>query len=145
MASLNTFLKQKGYTRIRLKRIATDHYELVAKINGQEGLFILDTGASATCVDSSCVSAFLLTPKENEVKAASATETGIHTQVAFKNKIEIGAWKRERTPIILFNLSQVNIALEEYNEGPFQGIIGADLLKKAKAIIDYENNWLYMK
>jgi hypothetical protein len=45
----------------------------------------------------------------------------------------------------LFNLSQVNVALEAYDEGPFQGIIGADLLKKAKAIIDYENNWLYMK
>ena len=145
MATLYAFLKQKGYTRIRLKRIATDHYELVAKINGQEGLFILDTGASATCVDISCVSTFLLTPKENEIKAASATETGIYTQVAVKNKIEIGTWKRERTPIILFNLSQVNVALEEYNEGPFQGIIGADLLKKAKAIIDYENNWLYMK
>ena len=51
MKRLEKILKEKKYIKIPLKRIATNHLELKAKINGVKGRFILDTGASNSCVD----------------------------------------------------------------------------------------------
>ena len=39
----------------------------------------------------------------------------------------------------------VNAALAEFNAIPVNGIIGADILKKGKAIIDYDKKCLYLK
>ena len=47
--------------------------------------------------------------------------------------------------LILFNLTHVNTALTTYNAKPVDGIIGADILKRGKAIIDYDKKYLYLK
>ena len=62
-----------------------------------------------------------------------------------KNKLKIGKWKKDKVPLILFNLTHVNTALLNYNSKPVDGIIGADILKKAKAIIDYDKRYVYLK
>jgi len=45
----------------------------------------------------------------------------------------------------LFNLTHVNTALTNHNSNPVDGIIGADILKKTSAIIDYNKKYLYLK
>ena len=50
MPSLKKFLKQKGFVSVKLSRTQTDHFEVKATLNGVTGSFILDTGASNTCV-----------------------------------------------------------------------------------------------
>ena len=67
------------------------------------------------------------------------------TQVSKKNHIKIGTWGKKNIVLILFNLTHVNTALVNHNSKPVDGIIGADILKKAKAIIDYEKKYLYLK
>ena len=47
--------------------------------------------------------------------------------------------------LVLFDLNHINSALNEREIQKVDGIIGADTLKKAKAIIDYESNKLYLK
>ena len=42
-------------------------------------------------------------------------------------------------------MSHVNEALKSYKTKPVDGIIGADVLLKGKAIIDYYNHYLYLK
>ena len=39
----------------------------------------------------------------------------------------------------------MNTGLINHNADPVDGIIGADILKKGKAIIDYEKKYLYLK
>ena len=67
------------------------------------------------------------------------------TQIAKKNNLKIGKWNQDKVALILFNLTHVNKALATYNSKPVDGIIGADILKKGKAIIDYEKKCLYLK
>ena len=38
-----------------------------------------------------------------------------------------------------------SILLINHNAEPVDGIIGADILKKGKAVIDYEKKYLYLK
>jgi hypothetical protein len=42
-------------------------------------------------------------------------------------------------------MSHINNALSEKKINPIEGIIGADILKKTKAILDYNLNNLYLK
>ena len=145
MASLKSFLKEKGYRKIPLTYTATRHLEVKAKINKIEGTFILDTGASSTCVGFEAVSHFNLLAEESEVKAAGAGATDMLTQIAQKNVIEIKGWKKKKVDLVLFDLRHVNDALVNHKAEKVQGIIGADLLKKGKAIIDYKSMSLYLK
>ena len=59
--------------------------------------------------------------------------------------IKIGKWKKDKIALILFNLTHINTALTSHNASPVDGIIGADILKKGCAIIDYEKKYLYLK
>ena len=145
MLSLKKFLKTKNYIRVPLVFTATNHFEIVAKINGISGRFILDTGASNTCIGLDKIEFFNLISKESEVKAAGAGATNMETLISTKNKIEIGKWRKQKHKIVLFDLTHVNEALTTHKALPVDGVIGADILKKAKAIIDYKKSFVYLK
>jgi len=145
MASLKKFLEKKNYVRVPLVFTSTNHFEIRAKINGQAGRFIVDTGASNTCVSFDKIAYFNLTTKESKVKAAGAGATNMATLVSSKNKLEIGDWKKNKHKLVLFDLVHVNEALQAHKALPVDGIIGADILKKGKAIIDYDKKCLYLR
>lgn len=145
MQSLSEFLLEKGYIKIKLKLAKTDHFELKATINNVKGHFILDTGASSSCLGLNAIERFNLFAEESVIKAAGAGAIDMETQISKKNKIKIGKWKKENIVLILFNLTHVNTALVNHNSEPVDGIIGADILKRGKAIIDYEKKYLYLK
>ena len=145
MESLKDYLLEKGYTKVKLQLTKTNHFEVKATINGIKGLFILDTGASSSCVGFEAVDTFNLTVKDSDIKAAGAGASDMQTQLSKKNSLKIGKWKQDKVVLILFDLTHVNTALKNHNAQPVHGIIGADLLKKGKAIIDYEKKYLYLK
>lgn len=142
---LQDFLLKQGYTKIKLHLTKTNHFEIIAKINGVKGLFILDTGASNSCVDFDTASLFKLKVEESDIKAAGAGAIDMETKMSKKNNVKIGKWKYNKLVLVLFNLTHVNTALSNHNAKPVDGIIGADILKKGKGIIDYEKKYLYLK
>ncbi|WP_086477684.1 retropepsin-like aspartic protease family protein [Arenibacter amylolyticus] len=145
MASLKAFLKKKKYTSIPLTLTATNHFEIKVSINGVEGLFILDTGASNTCIGLDKIDFFKLNSEESEIKAAGAGATEMLTMLSTENKIEIGKWTKKKHKIVLFDLIHVNQALTSHQAMPVDGIIGADILKKGDAVIDYKKSRLYLR
>ena len=145
MSSLKKFLKKKNYIKIPLVLTATNHMEVIAAINGITGRFILDTGASNTCVGFDKIDFFNLTSKSSKIKAAGAGATDMETLISTKNVLDLGPWKKKKLKIVLFDLVHVNSALIAHQALPVDGIIGADILKKGKAIIDYDKRCLYLK
>ncbi|SNZ01114.1 retropepsin-like aspartic protease [Flagellimonas pacifica] len=145
MKSLKKFLKHKSYISIPLVFTETNHFEISAKINGISGRFILDTGASNTCVGMDKIDFFKMVSEVSEIKAAGAGATEMETLISSKNKIQIGEWKKNKQKIVLFDLVHVNHALTSHNSLPVDGIIGADVLKKGKAVIDYDKKLLFLR
>ncbi len=145
MKSLKKFLKTKNYVSIPLVLTETNHFEVSAKINGISGRFILDTGASNTCVGMDKIDFFKMVSEVSEIKAAGAGATEMETLISSKNKIQIGEWKKKKQKIVLFDLVHVNQALISHNSLPVDGIIGGDILKKGKAVIDYDKKLLFLK
>lgn len=145
MRTLYQLLRSKGYTRVRLQTLPTNHYVVITTLNGIEGRFILDTGASNTCVSSELTAQFHLNAKPSEEKASSASANELDTEVAHHNELMIGSWNSQRRSVVLFDMQAVNHALQKLDIENVDGIIGADVLKSTKAVVDYNNNWLYLK
>ena len=145
MNTLYQFLRSRGYTRVRLLTLPTNHYVVIATLNGTAGRFILDTGASTTCVSTELATHFHLNPKPSEEKASSASANELDTEVAHHNELVIGSWSSKRRSVVLFDMQAVNHALQKHDIETVDGIIGADILQSVNAIIDYKNDWLYLR
>lgn len=145
MGNFKKILKKKNYVRVPLVLSATNHFEINAAINGVTGRFILDTGASNTCVGFDKLEFFNLTSKDSKIKAAGAGANDMETQISKKNVVTIGDWEKKKTKIVLFDLVHVNEALVAHKAFAVDGIIGADLLIQAKAVIDYNKSCVYLK
>jgi predicted aspartyl protease len=144
MKNLHDILKKENYKKVKFKITKTQHLLIKAKINGVLGYFILDTGASNSCVGFESVDLFLLEAKKSKTKASGAGANGMFTQLASKNQLQLGSWKNLDFTVIIFDLSHVNEALMQHKSKPVHGIIGADVLLKGKAIVDYYNHYLYL-
>ena len=145
MNYLPYLLKKENYKKIKFKVSKTQHLLIKAKINGVKGNFILDTGASNSCIGFESIELFLLEAKKSKTQASGAGATGMLTQIAVGNKLQLGNWKHKNFDLVIFDLSHVNEALVAYKAEPVHGIIGADILMKGKGIIDYFNHYLYLK
>ena len=141
----HSFLKSNGYYSVSLTKTETNHYLIVAFVNNIKGLFILDTGASNSCLDLSQSKKFELISEKSKIKASSATDLMEETKISKKNTLQIGKWVNKFSSLVLFDLDHINTALNERKVKKVDGIIGADTLKKSKAIIDYGTNKLYLK
>ena len=145
MENLHEVLKKEKYRKIKFKVTKTQHLLIKAKINNVSGNFILDTGASNSCVGFESIERFELMAKKSKTKASGAGGTGMLTQISKHNLLQLGSWKNHDFSLVIFDLSHVNEALESYKAKPVHGIIGADILLEGKAIIDYYNHYLYLK
>jgi hypothetical protein len=142
--TLNKFLKTSGYSSVNLIFLETKHYLIEAKVNGIKGRFILDTGASKSCICISLENKFKVISEDSKEKASSANSEMTHTKISKRNAIQIGKWE-DKINLISFEMNYINKALSEKKIDSVSGIIGADILKKSKAILDYKSNNLYLK
>ena len=145
MKNYQEILKKNKYKKINFKVSKTQHLLVKTRVNGIKGNFILDTGASNSCVGFESIELFQLNAGNSSTKASGAGATGMFTQIAKDNILELGRWKNKKFHLVIFDLSHVNQALKQYKAKPVQGIIGADILLDGKAIIDYYNCCLYLK
>ena len=145
MTKLTDFLSNQGYQKIKLKKINTNHFEIKAKVNKVKGNFILDTEASNSCVGFDTIDNLSLDAESTDQKASGAGATNLETKLAKNNLIQIGKYKQSKVNLVLIDLSHINEALVSQNADPVTGIIGADMLFKGKAIIDYDKKYLYLK
>ena len=142
--TLNKFLKSEGYSSVKLIFSETKHYLIETKINGTKGRFILDTGASNSCICTSLENKFKIISEESKEKASSANSEMTNTKISENNALQIGKWE-DKINLITFDMNHINNALSEKQIDPIDGIIGADILKKSKAIIDYHGDKIYLK
>lgn len=143
-AIVSTF-EQQGYFKISFRIRKSNHLYIQAKINGVKGLFLLDTGASNTCVDQSEQTTFKLKTSAHKAKASGAGSNDMHTEISKNNLLQMGKWKSANNTLITLDLTHVNIALSQYGLPKIQGIIGSDVLKKHQAVVHYPLRLLFIK
>src|SRR5690606_7851364 len=117
-------MESKGFIRVSLKKINSNHFKIKAKIDGITGDFILDTGSSKSCLGIQAVSRLQREGEDSEGKAAGDGATDMLTQTAGAKGVRIAKWTMKNKECVVFDLSHANHALGGVPTHPVHGIIG---------------------
>lgn len=109
-------------------------------INGKEARFVIDTGASRTVFDKKRILNYIDSPEFSKKEGLSAGigGTDIHSFVFMIDKLSFGDLIINDYQCIAMDLSNINDSYEKINLPAIDGVIGGDILKKYKAIINYK-------
>ncbi len=143
--SLLAFLRSQGYVEIPLKKTASGLIEVEAKVNGEDALFILDTGAGRTVLDTGSAARLHLELNQSESKAAGLGSASHPVQNSIVNELTIGSLHIASLKTVVMDLSHVNEARVQIESAACDGVIGADILGGRSAVIDYSSYKLYLK
>lgn len=145
MLELKSILLNQGYSFFKLKKTVSKHFVVKAKINNINGIFIIDTGASNSCLGLDEIDLYHLKLSHTDKKAAGAGSTNIETQISRQNSLKIENFEIKNLTLVVIDLKHINMALIEHKTPPINGIIGADVLQKYFAIINYKDKTLYLR
>jgi len=117
---------------------STNHIIIDCFINNVRGQFILDTGASNSCIDYNKSDYFNLTLEPSNESASSATNKIKSIYLSRNNHLKIGDWKSKSYEFFVFDMNYIKTIFSDEENTNVDGIIGSDLLIKNNAKIDYE-------
>ena len=130
---------------IPFKVLSTNHIIIDAAVNNVNGKFLIDTGASNSCIDLNKSEKFKLNFEKSDEQASSATDKIKDTYISKKNLLLIDNYYINDFDVILFNMKHVIKSLLDKDEIEIDGIIGADILIKYNCCIDFKENKLVIK
>jgi hypothetical protein len=144
--TIQGFLTAKGFSKIPLLKSKARHLEVKTRINGISGRFILDTGASYTVVDAASAGKFKMKLlKKESNKGGGLGASSFSVKHSNGNVIKFKDFATDKRKILVMDFSHVNAALSNSGVGRVDGVIGADILNKYNALIDYKDKTLYLK
>jgi clan AA aspartic protease (TIGR02281 family) len=122
------------------------HLLINIRVNGKAVRLLVDTGASKTVFDKERAKKFLA---EEKLEKHNKLSTGLGTSkmkshLAVIKKISIGTIEIKNYKTVVMDLSHVNVAYRQMKQKPIDGVLGSDILKKHKAVIDYEKRTLVL-
>jgi len=137
---------RSGYTSIKLHRAATGHLYMDGTINGVKGTFLVDSGAGASLVNARNKQKFKLTIDNiHPVVTAGVGSSGFDAKLAPNNELVLGNYKVSHLTLLTANIDHFNNLAKLVGVAAFDGIVGADILFAAKAIIDYSTLTLHLR
>lgn len=136
---------ENEYVKIQLNQLNSGHLSLSAKLNHVTGHFILDTGASTTIVDKKHRKKFRLIATDSKKVAKTAGGSQLKMEVSNENTFEFEQLILKNYKVSLIDLKYISYSFKKMGVKNIDGIIGNDLLKRRKGIIDYGNLVLYLK
>jgi len=142
---IKKFLNKVGYVGINLKKTKSQHLTCILKINGVEGLFLVDTGASNSCINNEEKEMFNQVDKNKEIEGSGAGTEKLNLKMTKKSLVEYGSIKIGKFSFFLLNMNHINETMMKTGADPINGIIGADFFKKTKAIISYKPLTLFLE
>tara|TARA_Y200000002_G_scaffold247017_1_gene204394 strand:- start:1129 stop:1542 length:414 start_codon:yes stop_codon:yes gene_type:complete len=128
----------KKRSNIYFTIIESNHILIECKINYVSGIFIVDTGASNSCVNYLSASKFNIEFEVSNEKASSATDEINEIFISKKNILKIGNCQKNDFDLVLFDMTFINNSLKEKGVSEVDGIIGGDILNKLNVCINYK-------
>ena len=116
----------------------SNHILIECKVNYISGIFIVDTGASNSCINYLSASKFNIEFKASNEKASSATEEINEIFTSKKNVLSIGGFQKNDFNLVLFDMTFINNSLKEKGVSDVDGIIGSDILNELNACVNYK-------
>jgi hypothetical protein len=123
------------------------HLFVKCHINGEPCHLIIDTGASRTVFAYNLLMDHikLSDPNEDDIQSSAINANISGSQMGKVRELSIGDLVLKNFSMILIDFEHINKLYHKMVQRNIYGLIGSDLLKKYKAIIDYEKKTLTLK
>lgn len=135
---------------LHIVELETDNYHIMMEgefHDGEKCMWIIDTGASKTVLDKNLEDYYqvLETDGIEEFQSAGINEGMVDTRVGITGHIRFGKLLIEDLKVALIDLSHVNDIYSKYSEYKIAGLLGGDILKRYRAVINYNKGkiWFY--
>jgi hypothetical protein len=127
---------------LELIELEDDNYHLTVKSKfgtGEDGLWVIDTGASKTVFNIALKDHFDLVQEEEEkvIQSAGIGSDRLDTALGVLHPFTLGGFLIGPLQVALIDLSHINSLYYHVVEKEICGLIGSDFLREHKAIIDY--------
>ena len=143
--NLPAYLKSLGYIEVPFTLTRVNHIVVPAKVNGEDVVLIVDTGASRTCIaESSAERLRLVSGKVEEVSVSFALPK--KTKALSKmDSLDIGSLHLTNIETWLVDFSYLNMIVQWQGEQFCDGVLGSDILVSQTTVIDYRSRKLFLK
>ena len=142
---LKDLLNKQQFVKVKLYKIKTQHLICFGSINNVKATFLIDTGASNSCISVENIDVYDLKTEGEKFEASGASDKKMEAILSKECGFKLGRFSMKKQKFVLLDLNHINSLLESQNVKKINGIIGAEFLKAAKAIIDYDNLNLFLK
>ena len=140
----NLFKSSANKIIIPLRFSKSQHLIGAFLLNEKPADFLIDTGASNSCVDKRRADHFNLEAECYNLPLQGAGQEKLYAQSSRKSSLSYLDHEIYHLNFMLIDMNTINTALSEQEEENIDGIIGADILHKKKAVIDYDQCCLYL-
>jgi len=117
---------------------SSNHILIECEINYVSGIFIVDTGASNSCINYLSSTKFNVEFKKSNETASSATNKISETYYSKNNSLKIGNFQKNNFDLVLFDMTFIKNSLKEKGVSDVDGIIGGDILNELNACLNYK-------
>lgn len=117
--------------------INSQHLIAQFEVNAVKGSFLIDTGASNSCIDQELAMRFNLEIEGEELPLTAAGKEKLQAYSSKKSLLSFNQVKLKPVHFILIDMEPINTTLETQGEKGIDGIIGADILQAHQAVLDY--------
>lgn len=134
-----------GFSATPLQRLVTGHQLVEGQVNGKRATFLLDTGANATVVHRGHAETFGLVPQRGVFGTAAGLGGTLQASRASVESLRVEDQEIRQSHVMIADLSQVENVLGRLSRQPIHGILGQDVMREHRAVIDVARPMLYLR
>lgn len=132
------------FVLIPIIREKSHHITVVARLAGRPARFIVDTGAGGTILDSDAVAKYKLRLSSASRKGGGVGSAAMRMNYVATHDLTLSDLDLSRTKLLTLDLSHVNAGLKKSKVEPVVGVLGADVLWRHHAVIDYDRGLMIL-
>ncbi|HMJ94074.1 MAG TPA: retroviral-like aspartic protease family protein [Allosphingosinicella sp.] len=132
-----------GFAPIPMTALPSGHHSVSVMLNGKAAVFLVDTGAGATIIHTPYLARFALSRGAGAGTATNPTGKLRFDPVAVKG-FAVGGTKTRLDKIYAMDISYLVDAVSAASSQRVEGLVGQDVLRDQKAIVDLDQSILYL-
>jgi clan AA aspartic protease (TIGR02281 family) len=142
---LHDLLVSQAYRPVALTRTPVGHFSMRGTIDDQPVTLLLDTGASSTVIDRATAGNIGLSPQLVDNKGGGLGAVGTRTERAPVASVRLDGFQTHLDNVFVMDIATVNQTLADNGAEAVDGVVGADVLLRGRAVIDYARGVLYLQ
>ena len=144
--TLSQSLFETDFFIVSMSKLPTGHHLVNATLNGTNGDFILDTGASQTVLSERYITRFGVDQSDYlRTEEGAGAGGSIEFDIYNISSLNIGKYSSEVKEVLVSDMGGVLTGLSSVTERDIVGIIGQDLIRGGGAVLDVKGNSLNLR